>query len=199
MDVIIDLWCYRRHGHNETDEPSFTQPVMYREIDGKKTTRQLYAERLISEGIITPEDHQAMKAEVIDRLTQAQGLAKEMKPRQRNISLGATWKGMTKAPVFDNGNWDAQTALPPATLKRISDVAGTTPDDFTPHPKLKRLLAQRKAAVDSGKGLDWGTGEMLALGSLLLEGHWVRLMGQDVERGTFSHRHAILYDTKTGA
>jgi 2-oxoglutarate dehydrogenase E1 component len=199
MDVIIDLWCYRRHGHNETDEPSFTQPVMYREIDGKKTTRQLYAERLISEGIITPEDHQAMKAEVIDRLTQAQGLAKEMKPRQRNISLGATWKGMTKAPVFDNGNWDAQTALPPATLKRISDVAGTTPDDFTPHPKLKRLLAQRKAAVDSGKGLDWGTGEMLALGSLLLEGHWVRLMGQDVERGTFSHRHAILYDNNTGA
>src|SRR5439155_20514728 len=91
MDVIIDLWCYRRHGHNETDEPGFTQPVMYREIEHHKTTRQLYAERVINEGKVSAEDHQAMSEEVIERLTEAQTMAKELKPRNRNISLGLAW------------------------------------------------------------------------------------------------------------
>src|SRR5436190_476064 len=97
MDVMIDLWCYRRHGHNETDEPGFTQPVMYHEIEKHKTTRQLYAERVIAEGKVTAEDHEEMSAEVIRRLTAGQTMAKDIKPRARNVSLGAAWKGMTKA------------------------------------------------------------------------------------------------------
>ncbi len=190
MDVMIDLWCYRRHGHNETDEPGFTQPVMYKEIEQHKTTTQLYAERLINEGKITAQDYEDMKAEVVRRLTSAQTMAKDIKPRPRNISLGAAWKGMQRF----HGDLSAKTAVPAETLKHISRCVTSLPTDFTPHPKIKRLLATREHAVESGKGLDWGNAESLAMGSLLLEGHWVRLMGQDVERGTFSHRHAILYD-----
>src|SRR5439155_4489965 len=194
MDVIIDLWCYRRHGHNETDEPGFTQPVMYREIEHHKTTRQLYAERVINEGKVSAEDHQAMSEEVIERLTEAQTMAKELKPRNRNISLGPAWKGMTRA----HGDWSAQTSVKHDVLQHVVNVATSVPDEFTPHPKIKRVLANRKAMVETGKGIDWGGAEMLAMGTLLVERHWVRLMGQDVERGTFSHRHAILYDYNTG-
>jgi 2-oxoglutarate dehydrogenase E1 component len=194
MDVMIDLWCYRRHGHNETDEPGFTQPVMYKEIEHHKTTRQLYAERVIAEGKVTAEDHEEMTAEVIQRLTEAQTMAKEMKPRNRNISLGPIWKGFTRA----GKDWSSNTAVGRDVLQHVADVATSTPPDFTPHPKIKRILANRKAMVETGKGIDWGAGEMLAMGTLLQEKHWVRLMGQDVERGTFSHRHAILYDYNNG-
>jgi 2-oxoglutarate dehydrogenase E1 component len=190
MDVIIDLWCYRRHGHNETDEPGFTQPVMYREIEHHKSVRELYVERLAAEGRISTQEIDEMKAEVLDRLTRAQALAKEQKPRQRNVSLGPVWKGMTKA----GNDLSARTAVPRDVLKKIAEAATNLPADFTPHPKVKRILAARRQMVETGAGIDWGCAEMLAMGSLLVEGHWVRLMGQDVERGTFSHRHAILYD-----
>jgi 2-oxoglutarate dehydrogenase E1 component len=197
MDVIVDLWCYRRHGHNETDEPSFTSPVMYREIEAHKSTRELYAERLLAEGKLTQDDLDKMRAEVLGRLTSAQGLAKEQRPRQRNVSLGPVWKGMTKAN--SHVDWNAKTAVPRDVLNRIADATSKTPETFTVHPKLQRLLAARRSAVvEAGKGIDWGTAEMLAAGSLLLEGHWVRITGQDVERGTFSHRHAILYDYQNG-
>jgi 2-oxoglutarate dehydrogenase E1 component len=198
MDVIIDLWCYRRHGHNETDEPGFTQPVMYREIEHHRSVRELYAERAIADEKVTAEDHEDMKVEVIQRMSSAQALAKELKPRQRNVSLGAAWKGMTKAGHFSSNDWMGKTALPRETIARVVDAATTVPPDFTPHPKLKRVLANRKQMVETGKGIDWGGAEQMAMGSLLLEGHWVRLMGQDVERGTFSHRHAILYDYENG-
>ncbi|HEV2296479.1 MAG TPA: 2-oxoglutarate dehydrogenase E1 component [Tepidisphaeraceae bacterium] len=194
MDVIVDLWCYRRHGHNETDEPSFTSPVMYKQIERHKSVRELYAEKLIAEGRITSEDHESMKKEVLARLTSAQGLAKEQKPRQRNVSLGPVWKGMTRA----TGDWSAKTAVPRDVLKRIVEATTHTPAEFTVHPKLTRLLHGRRQMVETGRGIDWGTAEMLAAGSLLLEGHWVRITGQDVERGTFSHRHAILYDYNNG-
>ena len=193
MDVLIDLWCYRRHGHNETDEPGFTQPVMYREIEHHKSVRALYQQRAIADGKVTEQDCEEMKAEVIERLTNAQTLAKDIKVRPRNVSLGPAWKGMTKASARLE-DWNAKTAVADDVLKRIADVASSVPEGFTPHPKVKRILASRKQTVDTGKGIDWGGAEALAMGSLLLEGHWVRLMGQDVERGTFSHRHAILYD-----
>ena len=201
MDVIIDLWCYRRHGHNETDEPGFTSPVLYKQIEKQKTTRELYAERVIAAGKVTAEDHEEMKAEVLARLTSAQGLAKEMKPRPRNVSLGPAWKGMTKAPASPDGQWQANTAVPRETLAHVVKCATGVPSDFTPHPKIKRVLAARQQMVNppapGTKNIDWGGAEQMAMGSLLLEGHWVRLMGQDVERGTFSHRHAILYDYET--
>jgi 2-oxoglutarate dehydrogenase E1 component len=126
----------------------------------------------------------------VERLTAAQARAKDIKPRPRNVSLGSAWKGMIKA----TGDWSANTAVPADVLKRVADVATSVPDDFTPHPKIKRILSARRQMVESGSGIDWGCAEMLAMGTALLEKHWVRLMGQDVERGTFSHRHAILYD-----
>src|SRR5205807_8140368 len=104
------------------------------------------------------------------------------------------WKGMTRA----HGDWSAKTAVPVGLLQQVANSANTVPPDFTPHPKIKRVLTNRANAVDTEKGIDWGNAEMLAMGTLLVEGHWVRLMGQDVERGTFSHRHAILYDYNTG-
>jgi len=159
---------------------------------------ELYAERLIADGKVTAEDHEEMKAEVIARLTSAQGLAKEMKPRPRNVSLGPAWRGMTKAPAFGEGQWQAKTAVPRDVLAHVVKNATNVPGDFTPHPKIKRVLAARQQMIETGKGVDWGGAEQMAMGSLLLEGHWVRLMGQDVERGTFSHRHAILYDYDNG-
>jgi 2-oxoglutarate dehydrogenase E1 component len=194
VDVMIDLWCYRRHGHNETDEPGFTQPLMYKEIATHRTTADLYAERLLREGRITQETIDEMKQVVLERLVSAQERAKEMKPRPRHISLGPAWKGFSKA----GKDWSGSTSVPRDILKQIVDAATTMPEDFTPHSKITRVLNQRKQMVETGKGIDWGCAEMLAMGSLLLEKHWVRLTGQDVERGTFSHRHAILYDYNTG-
>ncbi len=190
MDVMIDLWCYRRHGHNETDEPGFTQPLMYKEIEHHKTVSELYSERLIAEGKVSAEDVAEMRAEVVNRLTAAQTKAKDIKPRERNVSLGAAWKGMTKA----GADWSAKTAVSLDVLKNITTNATALPDGFVPHSKVKRVLSARQQMGETGNGIDWGGAEMLAMGSALLEGHWVRLMGQDVERGTFSHRHAILYD-----
>jgi len=195
VDVMIDLWCYRRHGHNETDEPGFTQPLMYKEIAKKKTTAQLYAERLISEGRLTQEHYDDMRQVVTERLTAAQERAKELKPRQRNISLGPVWKGFSRAAR----DWSAQTAVSREALEHVVRDATKLPESFTPHPKIVRVLNHRKQMVESGAGIDWGCAEMLAMGTLLLEKHWVRVTGQDVERGTFSHRHAILYDYENGS
>ncbi|MBA3273320.1 MAG: 2-oxoglutarate dehydrogenase E1 component [Chthoniobacterales bacterium] len=196
VDVMIDLWCYRKHGHNETDEASFTQPVMYREIGGHKSTRQLYAERLIAQGIVTEAEVEQMKQGVLGRLNNAAALAKEHRPRQRNVSLGPIWKGMTRATHLSD--WSAKTSVTRDVLKHIATATSTLPADFTVHPKLTKLVQGRKQMVETGKGIDWGCAEMLAVGSLLMEGHAVRITGQDVERGTFSHRHDILNDFKDG-
>jgi 2-oxoglutarate dehydrogenase E1 component len=195
-DVMIDLWCYRRWGHNEGDEASFTQPVMYREIAAHKSVRELYAERLISEGRITPEAVEQMRKVARDRMEAAAKLAREFRPRQRTAAMNPLWKGFTHSgPLSD---WSAKTALPRETLTKIAEAAARLPADFTPHPKLKKLMQTRLDSVKTGRGIDWGTGEMLAIGSLLMEGTHVRFTGQDVQRGTFSHRHAVLHDYNTG-
>jgi 2-oxoglutarate dehydrogenase E1 component len=193
-DVFIDLWCYRRLGHNEGDEPEFTQPVMYRQIKSHKTTRQLYAERLLNENRLAQNDMDAMKNLVIERLDQARALAQEVKPRARIPMFTGVWKGLGK-PGTD---WTAKTGVTRDVLKKIADIATKVPPDFTPHPKAAKLLASRAEMVNTGKGIDWGCAEMLAFGTLLLEGTPIRFTGQDVERGTFSHRHAVLHDYKTG-
>jgi 2-oxoglutarate dehydrogenase E1 component len=193
-DVVIELVCYRRHGHNEVDEPTFTQPVMYREIQAHKTTRQLYAERLLAEGKLTPQQHEEMTRISRERMESAFRLAEEYRPRQRTAVLNNLWKGMTRVPA----DWSARTNVSRDVLTKIEESINTFPADFTPHPKLKRLYEARRDAVKQGKGIDWGNGEMLALGSLLLEGTPVRFTGQDVRRGTFSHRHAVLFDYNDG-
>jgi 2-oxoglutarate dehydrogenase E1 component len=193
-DVFIDMWCYRRHGHNEGDEPEFTQPVMYREIKAHKSVRALYAEKLIAENRLTQTDLDAMKTIVIDRLDQARALAQEVKPRMKVPAFSGVWKGFGK-PGTD---WTAKTGVSRDLLKKIADLTTKVPDTFTPHPKAARMLKARAEMVASGKGIDFGCAEMLAFGTLLLEGTPIRFTGQDVERGTFSHRHAVLHDYKTG-
>jgi 2-oxoglutarate dehydrogenase E1 component len=194
-DVFIDLWCYRRHGHNEVDEPSFTQPLMYKEIAAHATVRDLYQQRLASQGIATTEDVDKMRAELKERLDAAYAIAKENRPRQPITTLGGLWRGMSRAGT----DWSAKTALSDDVVKRIADGISRVPEGFTVHPKLTKFLQNRK---DMGYGktpIDWGTAEAFALGSLVLEGTPIRFVGQDVQRGTFSHRHSCLHDYNTGA
>jgi 2-oxoglutarate dehydrogenase E1 component len=193
-DVVIELVCYRRHGHNEVDEPTFTQPVMYKEIQAHKSTRELYAERLMREGKLTPQQHEEMTKVARDRMESAFRLAEEYRPRQRTAVINNLWKGMTRVPA----EWSSKTNVSRDVLTKIEESVNHFPADFTVHPKLKRLYEARRDAVKQGKGIDWGNGEMLALGSLLLEGTPVRFTGQDVRRGTFSHRHAVLFDYSDG-
>jgi 2-oxoglutarate dehydrogenase E1 component len=194
-DVLIDLICYRRHGHNEVDEPSFTQPVMYREIAAHRSVRELYSERLIREGKLTEEAIEGMRKEARARMEPAIKLAGELRPRQRTATMNPLWKGFT---IGVNADYSTKTAVPRETLLRIAESTAKLPADFTIHPKLKKLMQGRLDAIKSGKGIDWGCGEMLALGTMLLEGTPVRFTGQDVQRGTFSHRHAVLHDYNNG-
>jgi 2-oxoglutarate dehydrogenase E1 component len=193
-DVMIDLWCYRKHGHNEQDEPGFTQPVMYREIAAHKSPREQYAERLIREGRLTQAQYDEMVKVARDRMETAIKQAEEYRPRARTAAMNKLWKGLLGKP----NDWSAKTAVTRDVLTKVAETTARVPADFTPHPKLKRLMAERLEAVKSGSGIDWGCGEMLALGSLLLEGTHVRFTGQDAQRGTFSHRHAVLHDHNTG-
>ncbi len=194
-DVFIDLWCYRRHGHNETDEPTFTQPAMYRKISQHPTVRTIYGRQLIERGIVTEAEIEQMRKEVVARLEEARARAKEVKPRNRLPSFAGVWRGFGKAAGQD---WNIKSSVDHDSLKRIADAVVKLPPGFQAHPKVARLYAQRREAIVSGKGIDWGTGEMLAMGTLLLEGMPVRFTGQDVERGTFSHRHALLRDYESG-
>ncbi|HMB95494.1 MAG TPA: 2-oxoglutarate dehydrogenase E1 component, partial [Tepidisphaeraceae bacterium] len=194
QDVMIDLWCYRRHGHNETDEPSFTQPVMYREIENHPSVASIYSSKLIESGVLSQQDVDQMKAEAIDRLDRARKMAREVRPRTKVPSFGGVWRGFGRA----GSDWNAKTAVARDVLNKVSDSLKNLPQGFTIHPKLTKLIQSRIDAVSSGQSIDWGNAEMLALGSLLLEGTTVRFVGQDVERGTFSHRHAVLHDYNSG-
>jgi len=193
-DVFIDMWCYRRHGHNENDEPEFTQPVMYRQIKSHPTTRQLYAQKLLEEGKVDQAELDRRKRIVIERLDQARELAAEVKPRTKVPMFSGAWKGLGKA----GNDWTAVTGVSRDLLQKIAETATTVPAGFTPHAKAQRVLSSRLEAVKTGKGIDFGCAEMLAFGTLLLDGHDIRFTGQDVERGTFSHRHAVLHDYNNG-
>jgi 2-oxoglutarate dehydrogenase E1 component len=193
-DVMIDLWCYRKNGHNEQDEPSFTQPVMAREIAGKTSIRDLYAKRLIEQGTLTAETFEQMKAESRQRLEKSLARAREPKPRALSTSFGGIWKGISRA----GSDWSAVTAVSADVLKKVGEGATRVPDTFTIHPKLKALMARRLDMATGKAPVDWGCAEMLALGTLVLEGTPVRFVGQDTQRGTFSHRHAALRDYNNG-
>jgi 2-oxoglutarate dehydrogenase E1 component len=173
--------------------PSFTQPTMYRQIEQHTPVRELYAQKLIDQKILTPEQFEQIKAQVWQRLDAAHALAKDSYPRQQVSALGGVWKGMTRG-----GEGDVPTQVPLDELHRLGDALHRLPKDFTVHPKLRRILDQRYEMTQGKRPLDWGAAEMLALGSLLREGTPVRFVGQDVQRGTFSHRHACLHDYNTG-
>lgn len=201
QDATIDLWCYRKYGHNETDEPAFTQPVMYSKIESHPSPQHVYARKLIAEGVITQADHDGMKKEVLARLEAAYSQAKEVKPRNKTPQFGGRWSGLGRSPAFGDGTveqWKSNTAVRADRLRKIVDAYANVPEGFNVNSKVQSFfLKKRKDAVYGGKGIDYGCGEMLAFGSLLLEGYNVRMTGQDVERGTFSHRHAVLTDVKT--
>jgi 2-oxoglutarate dehydrogenase E1 component len=189
-DVVVDMFCYRRHGHNETDEPAFTQPLMYRKIASLPTTRQIYADRLIAEGVLTEEGSRAIESEFLERLDRAFETAKSYRPNKADWLEGA-WAGFEasgEAPV------EPATGVATPSLKSIGSVLTTIPEGFNVNRKIARQLVEKAAMFETGAGFDWGTAEALALGSLAAEGVRVRLSGQDVERGTFSHRHAVLID-----
>ncbi len=191
-DIVLDIVCYRRHGHNESDEPAFTQPLMYARIKQMKPVRQWYAEKLAAEGSIPAAESKAIQDEFYARLEADFQAAQDFKPNKADW-LEGHWSGL-KAAGSDSTEVDEATAV---SLETLRDVGGTlcrVPDSFNANPKITRQLEAKQAAITSGEGLDWATGEALAFGTLLLEGHRVRLSGEDVQRGTFSHRHCVLVD-----
>jgi 2-oxoglutarate dehydrogenase E1 component len=194
-DIVLDIVCYRRHGHNETDEPAFTQPLMYRAIRDQKTTRTLYAERLEREGVLAPGEARAMSDAFTQTLEQAYQAAQAYKPNKADW-LEGHWSGLTH-PDQEKDWTEGETAVPAETLRRIGAALATVPEKFAVNPKILRQLEAKREMLESGEGIDWSTGEALAFGSLLLEGHRVRLSGEDSQRGTFSQRHAVLIDQNT--
>lgn len=190
--VVIDMFCYRRFGHNEGDEPSFTQPLMYKAIRGHKTTLELYGEKLEKEGLIKAEELDQQKREWHDKLEKEFEAATSYKPNKADW-LDGTWTGLKAADNADDQRRGA-TGVPIKTLKEIGERLVDIPADFHVHKTIKRFLDNRAKMFATGEGIDWATGEALAFGSLVIEGAPVRLSGEDVERGTFSQRHSVLYD-----
>ncbi|MFQ6017959.1 MAG: 2-oxoglutarate dehydrogenase E1 component [Kiloniellaceae bacterium] len=195
-DVVIDMFCYRRHGHNEGDEPAFTQPLMYRRIKGHPTTRRIYAERLIAEGTVTGEEAESMMTRWQERLAAEFEAATGYKPNKADWLEGA-WSGLEVVRGFDPRR--GKTAVPIKTLKEVGAALTRLPPDFNVHRKIVRQLDAKRRMLESGEGIDWATAEALAFGTLLVEGHPVRLSGQDCNRGTFSQRHVSLVDQETEA
>ncbi len=194
-DVFIDLVSYRRHGHNELDDPTFTQPVMYQTIAAHPTPLALYRGRLVGAGVATDAEVDRRIAEFRELLGDAQSYARDFMPRQPIFVFGGLWKGLGWA----GDDWSADTAVPEETLREIAATFTRVPEDFHPHPKVMRIMEARAAMVEEGGRIDWGCGEALAFGSLVLEGIEVRVSGQDTRRGTFSHRHAVLHDVENDA
>ncbi|MGI9450722.1 MAG: 2-oxoglutarate dehydrogenase E1 component [Geminicoccaceae bacterium] len=192
-DVVIDLWCYRRHGHNEGDEPSFTQPLMYRRIAQHPTTRQVYGQRLVAENVIDDDDVETIYKAFQNQLNADFEASAGYKMNSADWLEGA-WKGLSRAPSeYERGT----TAVSDENLRDIGRTITAIPETHHIHRKLERIIGQRRKTIESGENIDWATAEHLAFGSLLMEGHPVRLSGQDCGRGTFSQRHAVLYDQET--
>ncbi len=191
--VVIDMFCYRRFGHNEGDEPSFTQPKMYKVIRQHASTLDIYAKRLAETGIVPEAETEQMKAAFKAKLEAEFETAQGFKPNKADW-LDGRWAGYKAVSMHDEDPRRGQTGVELATLKEIGDRLCSVPEGFHLHKTIGRFLDNRRKAVESGEGIDWAMAEALALGSLLLEGHPVRLSGQDVERGTFSQRHSVLTD-----
>ena len=190
-DVVIDMWCYRRFGHNEGDEPAFTQPRMYKAIADHPTVRQIYANQLIAEGVVTEEQVAEIQAKVRARLDADFEASTSYKPNKADW-LEGKWQGKTTAPSAEERKGKTDVSLD--LLKEVGNAISTVPEEFNLNPKLRRFFDNRRKAIDTGEGIDWATGESLAFGTLLTENTLVRLSGQDVARGTFSQRHAVVTD-----
>jgi 2-oxoglutarate dehydrogenase E1 component len=195
-DVVIDLWCYRRHGHNEADEPAFTQPLMYEKIKDRPTVRALYAQRLIDEGVMAQKEVDDLVAGWDARLEEAFETSKDYKPKKADW-LEGVWSGLEPMPGYDGLR--GQTGVDLDRLREVGRAFTTVPDGFNINRKIVRQLKAKAKMFETGAGIDWATAEALAIGTLLTEGHPARLSGEDSNRGTFSHRHASWIDQKTEA
>src|SRR5690606_28780264 len=190
-DFLIDLVGYRRWGHNEGDEPLFTQPLMYEKIRTHPTVREKLAAQLVSEGVVTEQEAQAILAEVYERLEKAKaGIEQGVPPADIDL-MGAAVARELDLPV-------TQSAVPAEKLIELNESLLTWPEWFKVNPRLAKQLERRREALGPEGGIDWGHAETLAFASLLTEGVPIRLTGQDVQRGTFSHRHQVLVDADTG-
>jgi 2-oxoglutarate dehydrogenase E1 component len=194
-DVVIDVVCYRRHGHNEGDEPSFTQPRLYQKIRRRPSVRKLYTERLIEQGLVSEDEAKRIEKDLSDQLQQALQVIHTRPPGpDEPYEPHGPWTGYQRVRAPE----EPATAVPVETLARVAEGIGTVPPDFSVHAKLRTLLDKRRKAISDDAPLDWAMGEALAFGSLVLDGYPVRLSGQDSSRGTFSQRHAVFVDQETG-
>jgi len=193
--VVIDMFCYRRHGHNEGDEPMFTQPLMYKRIQSHPTTLEIYAKKLIAEGIVTDGEVEKMKRDWRARLDAELEASQSYKSNKADW-LDGRWAGFKVADTSDDPRRGI-TGVDLKLLKNIGAKITVAPQGFHVHRTVQRFLDARRKAIESGNGIDWATAEALAFCSLLTEGHPVRLSGQDSERGTFSQRHSVLIDQET--
>ncbi len=193
--VVIDMFCYRRFGHNEGDEPAFTQPLMYKAIGNHPTTLEIYAKKLVDEGLVTVEEVEASKAAWRARL-EAEFEAGTSYRANKADWLDGVWSGLKVAESGDAPRRGV-TGLPLETLRNVGGRLSDVPADLKVHRTIRRFLDNRKKAIETGRDIDWSTGEALAFGTLLAGGHPVRLSGQDVERGTFSQRHSVLFDQES--
>lgn len=199
-DVVIDMYCFRKHGHNEGDDPTVTQPAMYRQIRNKVSVREAYLKRLVSYGEITEQEAESIAVQRRQHLEEELARARDPKfdytahqEKENSRGLWSKYRGGKDANVPD-----VKTTIEESLAQELLNSLGRVPEDFTCHPKTQRLVLQRRLDAASGdKPLDWGTAENLAYASLLTEGVNIRLTGQDVGRGTFSHRHAMLIDYET--
>ena len=194
--VVIDMWCYRRFGHNEGDEPGFTQPLMYKNIRAHRSTLEMYAERLIAEGVVTQGEVDKMKADWRARLEAEFEAGQAYKPNKADW-LDGKWAGLKSVKEAEEDPRRGQTGVAIDRLKEIGHALTEVPKGFNIHKTIQRFMDNRRKAIETGEGIDWATGEALAFGTLVTEGHRVRLSGQDCERGTFSQRHSVLTDQET--
>lgn len=192
-DVVLDIFCYRRFGHNEGDEPMFTNPLMYKKIKGHKTTLSLYTERLVKDGLIPEGEIEDMKASFQAHLNEEFEIGKDYKPNKADW-LDGRWSHLDKQ---DDNYQRGRTDIPPETMAEIGKSLASVPEGFPMHKTVGRFLAARGKMFETGAGIDWATGEALAFGSLLTEGYPVRLSGQDATRGTFSQRHSGIINQDT--
>ena len=195
QDVVINMCCYRRFGHNEGDEPRFTQPLMYEKIGQKPTISQIYSKTLLQEKVFTPNEITVFTNKTLQELEDAFASVASYRTNKSEWLTG-NWYGFGTSYQEEKVT-QGHTAILREDLEPLSQVLYTIPEEFTIHSKLKRQLKEKKARLETGKGIDWATAEALAFGSLLSEGTSIRLSGQDCGRGTFSHRHAVWYDQNT--
>lgn len=195
-DVVIDMYCYRRHGHNEGDEPRFTQPMMYAAIDQHESVREAYVKRLVQTGNLTEAEADDIAQRRHEALEQALHETRNNGFMPRDYAGEGVWKGFSGGA--DLVVPDVPTRVEKGKLTELFTMLNQLPEDFSANPKIKRLVDLRKAQASGEKPLDWGAAETLAYATLLAEGTRIRLTGQDTRRGTFSHRHAVLFDVQTG-